>query len=119
MENNKKEEERDPARDVEMKRRDLGMKRRLQIFCTVNAHPGNGGSRGYPVEMRHAQIDNFLQGIPNVAHRSSIYRWMDRINPYLMQGNRERQVLVGVDQFLMCMCLFVWPHALTSMGLWT
>ena len=45
---------RDPARDAEMKRRDLGMKRRLQIFRTVNAHPGNGGSRGYPVPGRNA-----------------------------------------------------------------
>mmetsp|Transcript_6503 Transcript_6503/g.9884 ORF Transcript_6503/g.9884 Transcript_6503/m.9884 type:complete len:254 (+) Transcript_6503:83-844(+) len=103
---------RDPVRIAEMRRRNLGMERRLQIFRAQNAHPRQGGSRGYPVEMRQAEIDHFLNGLPTIASQRSIYRWMHRLHPFLQGGNRNREVLVGLDQFLMCLCLLIWPDAL-------
>ena len=60
---------RDPVHDVEIRHGDLGMKRRLQIFCTENAHNGNRGGQGYPIEMWYTQMDHFCM----VSHCSSIY----------------------------------------------
>ena len=41
--------------------------------------------------------------------KRSIYRWMHRAEPYEMTGNRERENLVGYDQFLLSMSVYLFP----------
>ena len=47
-----------------------------------------------------------------MASTRSIRRWRNqRLYPYVMSGNRDRDTIVGIDQFLMCLFLIAWPEA--------
>ena len=41
----------------------------------------------------------------------SIRRWEQRIMPYRMAGGREREQLIGADQLLLSICLYIYPEA--------
>ena len=101
----------DPRRVQEQQRRRAGLFRRLGIMRTPKPHPRVGGARGYPVEMRESEIWSYDHGLPVVASRRSIQRWNMRLHPYLMTGNRDREVIVGVDQFNLVLFLLAWPDA--------
>ena len=101
----------DPRRVQEMERRRAGLFRRLGISRTPKPHPRIGGSRGYPLEMRESEIWSRQQGLPTVASRRSIQRWHQRLHPYLMTGNRDREVIVGMEQYHLVLFLLAWPEA--------
>ena len=101
----------DPRRVQEMQRRRAGLYRRLGISRTPKPHPRIGGSRGYSVEMRQSEIWSQDHGIPTVASRRSIQRWNQRLHPYLMTGNGEREVIVGMEQYHLVLFLMAWPEA--------
>ena len=101
----------DPRQVEERERRRAGLYRRLGITRAPKSHPGIGGTRGYAIEMRESEIWSSNHGFPCVASRRSIQRWQRRLHPYLMTGNRERNVLVGLEQFHMILFLLAWPDA--------
>ena len=101
----------DPRRVQEQERRRAGLFRRLGITRTPKPHPRMGGTRGYPVEMRESELWSHGHGLPLVASRRSIQRWNRRLHPYLMTGNRDRNVIVGLDQFNLVLFLLAWPDA--------
>ena len=79
----------------------------MEITRTHLPHPSRGGARGYDVAFRESEVASFDQGYPTTASESSIYRWKRRLHPFIMNGNKEREVLVGIDQFHLC--IFYWP----------
>ena len=101
----------DPRRVQEQERRRAGLFRRLGITRTPKPHPRVGGTRGYPVEMRESELWSHDHGLPLVASRRSVQRWNRRLHPYLMTGNRDRNVIVGLDQFNLVLFLLAWPDA--------
>ena len=101
----------DPRRVQEQERRRAGLFRRLGITRTPKPHPRVGGTRGYPVEMRESKLWSHDHGLPLVASRRSVQRWNRRLHPYLMTGNRDRNVIVGLDQFNLVLFLLAWPDA--------
>ena len=101
----------DPRRVQEQQRRRAGLYRRLGILRTPQSHPRVGGTRGYPVEMRESEVWSCDHNLPLVASRRSIQRWRRRLRPFIMTGNRDRQVIVGLDQFNLIMFLLAWPDA--------
>ena len=101
----------DQQRNDEQQRRRVGWHRTLQIPRLERPHPQRGGTRGYPVVMRRSEMVSFQQGFPTVASRRSIYRWRDRLHPFVMTGMSERQVITGIDQYHMSLFLLAWPEA--------
>ena len=101
----------DPRRAEERLRRRAGLYRRLGITRTPKSHPRLGGSRGYSLEMRQSEIWSNDHGMPTVASDRSIRRWNQRLHPYLMTGNRERAVMVGMEQYHLVLFLLAWPDA--------
>ena len=89
----------------------MGWYRTFSVTRTEVPHPSRGGTRGYLVIMRRSEITSFNLGFPCVASRSSIMRWRRRLHPFQMQGNTEKSVIVGIDQFFLCMFLLAWPEA--------
>ena len=45
------------------------------------------------------------------CHPDSVRRWEQRITPFRMSGNRQRQQLTAADQLLLSICLFIYPEA--------
>ena len=95
-------------------RQRLGLTRELEQARTVTSHPSKGGSRGYDVAWRQAELQRFLNGEPTMASQASIYRWRDRPVPYRMNGNKERETLVGRDLLAMAIYLKAYPCALAD-----
>ena len=89
----------DPRQVEERNRRKNGIFRRLGIPRSALPHPSLGGTRGYSVAMRQSEIWAYEQGLPTVASTRSIQRWYNRLNPFIMTGNRQRDVIVGRDQY--------------------
>ena len=101
----------DPRRLNEQQRRHAGLPRSLQLTRTPRPHPRVGGTRGYPVPMRESELWSFDHGFPTVASRRSMQRWNTRLHPYIMTGNSEKNVIVGLDQYHMILFLLAWPEA--------
>ena len=101
----------DPTRVLEQQRRMAGLPRTLQLTRTPRPHPRIGGTRGYPVPMRESELWSFQHGYPLVASRRSLQRWNRRLHPFIMTGNRDRNVIVGLDQYHMLLFLLAWPDA--------
>ena len=99
------------------KRSKYGLSRELSRERTQhNENPAVGGARGYPMWYRHYAIErvtndgfDVINEIP--GSRASVYRWLDRMNPYQMTGNHERANLVGGDMLLMALAYYIWPDA--------
>ena len=94
-----------------LRRRKEGLPRELQQSRTVCPHPSNGGSRGYSVPFRIAEIYRFELGEETTASERSIRRWIGRLIPRRPTGGTEREGLVGVDLFLLVFYLTAWPDA--------
>ena len=45
------------------------------------------------------------------CHPISVRRWEQRITPFRMTGNRQRQWITAADQLLLSICLFIYPEA--------
>ena len=99
----------DPRRLLEQERRKHGLPRMLQITRTPHPHPRVGGSRGYSVPMRGNQLWSYQNGFPLTASRRLIMRWAQRLHPYLSTGNRARNKIMGLEQYLMILFLLAWP----------
>ena len=104
--------------NVVTERSRLGYSRDLQLSRTDHvADPRNGGSRGVPLATRLEVLDFVMAyNVPAAArqfgyHETTIYRWMQRVIPYRMTGNKERVNLVGFDQFLLTLAIFFYPRA--------
>lgn len=105
----------DPATERAQKRREQGLSRELQQDRTKEPkHPSLGGSNGYPVWFRREELQREANGEETTAHSRSIDRWKTRIVPYQQTGNSERSVLVGRDQFLLCVFLTAYPDGLAD-----
>ena len=89
----------------------LGLTRELQVGRTNAPHPARGGARGYAVHERQAEIDAFHNREPIRASLASIYRWMERLEPHRMTGNKEKEKLVGAGQMLLVIFLYAFPDA--------
>ena len=101
----------DLRRIAEQQRRQDGLYRRLSITRTAKPHPRIGGTRGYSLEMRQSEVWSYDQGFPLMASQRSVQIWQRRLHPYLMNGNRERDAIVGIEQYHLVLFLLAWPEA--------
>ena len=101
----------DPADQRADSRRRLQLSRELEKGHKSLHHPSKGGTRGYPVWFRRAEITRSLNNLPTTAHPISISRWIARLNPYRMTGNREKAELVGGDLILLGILAIIYPQA--------
>ena len=94
----------------------LGLTRELQTPRDTHNKKPTSGSRGVPLFRREECVEYASLYSVEAAKRkygysrSSIYKWMQRIDPYEMSGNKDRQNLVGLDQFLLSMSVFLFPR---------
>jgi hypothetical protein len=94
----------------------LGFSRELQTKrSNYHSHPSNGGAEGYPVYFRQEVLEYAVtHGVDaakeqfNLA-RATIYYWLTRKHPFTKTGNKERRNLIGRDQLLMSIALFMYP----------
>jgi hypothetical protein len=101
-----------------VQRSNNGLTRELQVPRDRNMyHPASGGSHGYPLFQRYdcLQVVTYL-GLDVATDmvtpsRRSLYRWMNRIEPYKMTGNKENETIVGRDLMLLVTVVYVWPDA--------
>jgi hypothetical protein len=77
----------------------------------VRPDPSRGGSTGYDVHDRLAQLNAFCQGQPVKASRASLYRWMIRPIPFVKTGNRPSSEFTGEHQLLLVFYLIGRPKA--------
>ena len=94
----------------------LGLTREDHVFRTNNDPAPRAGSKGVAKHLRETCLD-YAVGVSIAAasrkygfSESTIYRWFERIDPYQMTGNRPRTNLVGYDQFLLTMSVFLYPR---------
>ena len=94
-----------------------GLYRRQHFRTNNTSHPSLGGSQGYPLWFRRDVIywDN-IYGIDYVCARfgvsePSVRRWRIEIRPKQQTGNQEKEILTGMDQFLLVSSLFIYPRA--------
>jgi transposase len=96
----------------------MGLSRELKMRRSSNApHPKVGGSSGYPLSFRRdvlRMVDKI--GTKGTAAKfgvsiRSIQRWVRRVEPYRATGNKQREVLTDLDQFLLTLCLNIYPRA--------
>jgi transposase len=102
-------------------RRKLGMTRELGVTRDSNVpHPGDGGTRGYPLWYRQVCVDvcranNWEYATAAAAQepcRNTLHSWCEeRLVPFEMRGGPERTALVGMDLLLMCLYLTAYPAA--------
>lgn len=88
-----------------------GTEARREPFSGV-ADPSRGGSVGYPESFRQLQVDRAGRGKVTQVSRSSLWRWKNRRGRERMTGaTSETTKLVGVDQFWLCVFMFLYPDA--------
>ena len=101
----------DPADLDARSRRSLGMVRRLQQERRDLPHPSRGGTRCYPVWWCEQEVQQFIEGDDTESSSSTVYRWIERVRPYRMAGNKDSNRLVSFDLFLLSLCIFMHPDA--------
>ena len=80
------------------------------------SHPSRGGSRGYDMNMRNLVLDDVLvSSVDKAAEKHgvstrTIRRWLHRVMPYRQTGNKARENLTGLDQFLLCLAIHIYPR---------
>ena len=108
-----------PANTRAVTRSRLGLVRETQRFRTGHyPNPARGVTRGYPLWLRTKSLNLFeTHGSYRVAahisgcNTSSLRRWIRRILPSKMSGNRQREHLTGPDQLLLSICIYIFPAA--------
>lgn len=108
----------DPANRRQHLRSRAGLRRELQVQRTdVPPDPSRGGARGYPTWLRLRILASAANnGLDQAAldwgvSSSSIYRWQQRLHPFRMAGGSTKESLVGFDQLLLSICIFIYPSA--------
>ena len=101
-----------PRHVVKQEHRKAGLFWRLDILRIPRTHPSLGGTRGYGVEMCEDQLWLAQNGFPIRASQLSIQRWTNCLYPYLMSGNKQREVLVGMEWYMLHLFLIAWPDAM-------
>lgn len=109
----------DPAITRAKSRAELGLGRETTQTRTLLApNPSIGGTRGFRVEERerallaldeHQDYDLASETVGCCA--DSVRRWERRLTPYRMNGGAGRNNLVGEDQLLLSICLYIYPDA--------
>ena len=94
------------------RRRRIGIRRELATTRHQRPHPSVGGSTGYCIHWREAQIDDWSRGRPITACLQSIYNWRERFLPYRQTGNKESENVVGIHQLLLILFLITYPECL-------
>jgi hypothetical protein len=99
-------------------RGNLGLSRELSVLREeADSEPWLGGSRGYPlwyrIEVcRYARAHDVDAAVAMFRPcKRTVRSWLKRIIPYSMTGGSERVCIVGRDQLLLCLFLFVHPDA--------
>ena len=94
-----------------------GLGREQNLHRTNHLVEPTSGSRGVSIHKRIKVLQYATAYTVGAAsrkfdvHPSSIYRWMRRIDPFQMTGNKERYILTGLDQFLLAMGIYLYPRA--------
>ena len=106
------------AAKIAKRRSDAGLSRIEKTFRTNNnQHPKKGGSHGYPLWLRIEVMDHvYAHGMNSATvhyniSKKTIRRWLRRLAPYHQTGNHDKESIVGIDQILLCICLFLYPRA--------
>jgi hypothetical protein len=84
----------DAADERAKARKRLGLTRELGQDRAVLPHPSRGGCRGYPVWSRQEQLLAQATGQPTTASAPSLSRWLRRLHPYRMTGNKASETIV-------------------------
>ena len=98
----------------------LGLDREQNLLRTNHLVDATSGSRGVSIHKRVKVVQYaHTYTVASAArkfdvHASTIYRWIDRIDPLQMTGNKSRYVLTGLDQFLLSMGIYLYPRASTD-----
>ena len=106
----------DEATSRAQERSRLGLTREEHVFRTHNTPQPRAGSKGVAKYLREKCLDYAVGVSISAASRkygfaeSTIYRWFERIDPLQMTGNKSRTNLVGHDQFLLTMSVFLYPR---------
>jgi hypothetical protein len=87
----------DSADLVAQARAETGLSCQLQQTRRELPHPRDGGSSGYPVWFRDAQLAKWHAGEATEVSAASLYRWEERCSPYRQTGAPARMAIVGVD----------------------
>jgi len=109
----------DPASTCALARIKNGYERELLVNRTQHhPNPSKDGSRGYPLWQRTQvlfhlnQYNNYTDAAESIGYStSSARRWDIRPHPYRMTGGAPRINLCGIDQLLLTICLYIYPHA--------
>ena len=107
----------DPTTERARQRSRLGLTRETNILRTKHDPKPTSGSRGVSLELRNDVLQYATQYTVAAASRkfnissSSIYRWIIRMDPLQMSGNKSRVILTGLDQFLLTMCIYLHPRS--------
>ena len=107
----------DPTTEQAHQRSRLGFTRETNILRTKHSPKPTSGSRGVSLEIRNDVLQYANQFTVAAASRkfnvnaSSIYRWIIRMDPLQMSGNKSRVILTGLDQFLLIMCIYLHPRS--------
>jgi hypothetical protein len=99
----------DPEDERARLRSAQGITRELQVLRKELPDPSRGGCRGYPVWLRRQMIAQAANGEPTAAHASSLRRWEMDIHAKRMTGNKQKETVIGFDQFLLAFYLQVCP----------
>ena len=113
-------EHQDPATARAHKRSRLGLTREDKVLRTKHDAKPTARSKGIPLAIREDVVDYAVAvSVPAASQKygvstSIIYRWMERIEPYQMTGNAPRANLVGYNQFLLTMSIYLFPRMSTD-----
>ena len=103
----------DSADLVAQARAETGLSRQLQQTRRELPHPRDGGSSGYPVWFRNAQLAKWHAREATKVSAASLYRWEERRSPYRQTGAPARTAIVGVD--MIHLATFLITHSDSTM----
>jgi hypothetical protein len=98
----------------------MGLTRELrQTRGGLPSNPSSGGTRGFPAVWfrEHALATQNVHGSASIevdnlpCSLRSIQQWSIRSEPFHMTGGIERETVTGMDQLLLCTCIFIYPSA--------
>ena len=105
----------DPTDARAKERSRLGLSREEQTLRTNHENNPTSGSKGVSLQQRCIILNYAMEYSDKAAAEKfdcserSIQRWKNRVEPLQMTGNRERHILVGLDQLLLTMSVYLYP----------
>ncbi|KAJ1416367.1 hypothetical protein B484DRAFT_401188, partial [Ochromonadaceae sp. CCMP2298] len=85
--------------------------RQLHQPRAVKPHPRRGGSTGYSLEFRQAALASHFAGGPALVSKSTIERWIRRVQPEVKTGNKATPELSGEYETMLVFHRLVFPRA--------